>query len=93
MSLPPLATSLDGLWVQIQQAWDEQDIGIVNRLVDRTEKRRRDVAGARAGYTRSDRSEHVHIDLRHHSICVCRKTTLIQLLEAWERDVHPETPG
>ena len=33
------ATSLDELWEQIQQAWDELDIGMVNRLVDSTEER------------------------------------------------------
>jgi len=46
------ATSLDELWSQIQKAWDELDIGIVNRLVDSMEERRRDVAAARGGYTR-----------------------------------------
>jgi hypothetical protein len=46
------ATSLDELWAQIQQAWDGLDIGIVNRLVDSMEERRRDVAAARGGYTR-----------------------------------------
>jgi transposase len=46
------ATSLDELWGQIQQAWDELDIGIVNRLVDSMEERRRDVAAAKGGYTR-----------------------------------------
>jgi hypothetical protein len=32
------ATSLDELWGQIQQAWDELDIGKVNRLVDSMRK-------------------------------------------------------
>jgi hypothetical protein len=43
------AASLDGLWAQIQQAWDELNIGIVNRLVDSREERRRDVAEASGG--------------------------------------------
>jgi hypothetical protein len=46
------ATSLDELWAQIQQAWDELDIGMVNRLVDSMDERRRDVAAARRVYTR-----------------------------------------
>jgi hypothetical protein len=32
------ATRLDELWGQIQQAWDELDIGKVNRLVDSMRK-------------------------------------------------------
>jgi hypothetical protein len=46
------ATSLDELWAQMQQAWDELDIGMVNRLVDSMDERRRDVAAARRVYTR-----------------------------------------
>jgi hypothetical protein len=46
------ATSLDELWEQIQQAWNELDIGIVNRLVESMEERRRDVAAAQGDYTR-----------------------------------------
>jgi len=46
------ATSLDGLWAQIQQVWDGLDIGQVNRLVDSMEERRRNIAAARRGYTR-----------------------------------------
>jgi hypothetical protein len=46
------ATSLDELWGQIQQAWDELDIGKVNRLVDSMDERRQDVVAARGSYTR-----------------------------------------
>jgi hypothetical protein len=46
------ATSLDELWEQIQQAWDEIDIGSVNRVVDSMEERRRDVVAAKGSYTR-----------------------------------------
>ena len=46
------ATSLDELWEQIQQAWDEIDIGSVNRVVDTMEERRRDVVAAEGSYTR-----------------------------------------
>jgi hypothetical protein len=46
------ATSLDDLWSQIQQTWDELDMGMVDRLVDSVEERRRDVAAAKGGYTR-----------------------------------------
>jgi hypothetical protein len=46
------ATSLDELWNRIQQTWDELDVGMVNRLVDSVEDRRRDVAAAEGVYTR-----------------------------------------
>ena len=48
----PRTTSLDELWGQIQQAWDELNIGMVNRLVDSMDERRRDIASARGSYTR-----------------------------------------
>jgi hypothetical protein len=46
------ATSLDELGEQIQEAWDELDIGSVNKVVDSMEERRRDVDAAKGSYTR-----------------------------------------
>ena len=46
------ATSLDELGEQIQQAWDELDIGSVNRVVESIEERRRAVDAAKRSYTR-----------------------------------------
>lgn len=50
--MPRKATNLDKLWEQVQQAWDEIDIKIINDLIDGMEKRVVAVQAARGAQTK-----------------------------------------
>jgi hypothetical protein len=86
------ATSLDELWEQIQQAWDELDIGMVNRLIDSMEGRRLDVAAAKGGYTRF----WLYLILTSWKetpllCCVYQENNVAHLSTALERNTSSET--